>query len=266
MKQQIAHILRKTGLIYLVDYARFAVMRLRNAARNKTFLQQHAEEAFPPPYMIYETFRLDYQRYFLSGRETAIWIIREVNALKDIRGWNILDWGCGPGRVIRHMRTTAGNDHHFFGCDYNPAYINWCAAHIPGVSFRKNELDPPLPYGDQSMNLIYGLSIFTHLSAAKHSEWIAELLRVLQPGGILFITTHGDITRENLIPEELEQYNRGELVTRANVKEGHRMYVAYHPPAFMQQLFKDKAKVLSHQPGQKQSWGLQQDLWIVEKL
>lgn len=266
MKQQIASLLRKAGLIYITDYLRFAVMRRKNSSRNKAFLLQHSGQAFPPPYMIYETFRLDYERYFNSGRDTASWIKKEVSPFKSLNNIDILDWGCGPGRVIRHLPAVIGNDCRFWACDYNAAYVAWCDQHIPGVTFRQNQLLPPLPFADTSMDLAYGLSIFTHLSAAMHVAWVDELLRVLRPGGILFITTHGDITRRNLIPEELAVYDAGQLVTRANVKEGHRMYVAYHPPAFMHQLFAGKATILSHQPGKQESWGLQQDLWIVSKL
>ncbi len=260
------NLLRRVGLIYIIDYARFTVIRQKNNSKNKAFKKRYPNESFPPPYMVYETFRLDYQRYFDSGKDTAEWIKKEIDNFKIIKNWNILDWGCGPGRVIRHLPTIIGNDCSFFGSDYNPEYVTWCAKNIPNVTFKKNELNPPLLFNTGEMDLVYGLSIFTHLSEHSHYEWIDELLRVLKPGGVLFITTHGDITKQNMIEAELGQYEKGELVTRSNVKEGHRMYVAYQPPAFMEKLFAHKAKVLSHQSGKQQSWGLQQDLWIVEKL
>lgn len=254
------------GLIYIIDYVRFTVIRQKSSAKNKAFKKMHPNEPFPPPYMIYETFRLNYERYFNSGKDTAEWIKKEVSNFKLIHNWHILDWGCGPGRVIRHLPAVIGNGCSFYGSDYNPEYAAWCSQNIPDATFKKNELAPPLLFDTGTMDLVYGLSIFTHLSEQKHYEWLDELLRVLKPGGILFITTHGDITRQNMIAAELNQYKKGELVTRSNVKEGHRMYVAYHPPVFMEKLFAHKAKVLSHQPGKQQSWGLQQDLWIVEKL
>ena len=265
MKQNIVNFLRKAGLIFIIDYARYAVIRIKNKNRNEQFLKNHPDESFPPHYMIYETFRLDYERFYISGEGTAQWIVDEISRFKKIEHYTILDWGCGPGRVCRHLPKLLPANVAIHACDYNEDYVNWCSSNIKNVSFKKNQLDPPLPYNDEQMDIVYGLSIFTHLSEIKHTEWVDELLRVLKPGGILFITTHGNITRENLTVKEKELFEEGQLVVRANVKEGHRMYVAYQPETFMHSLFSGKAKILLHTPGTKQSWGLQQDLWIVEK-
>lgn len=266
MKQRFVNILRSAGLIYLADYGRFLLMRIRHSKANNAFKKAHPDQVFPPPYMIYETFRLSYERYFISGRETAEWIRSHVAQYLPEKNISILDWGCGPGRVIRHLPQVFGPGNEYFGCDYNPSYVNWCSKNLPGITFRKNELAPPLPFGKEQMDLVYGLSIFTHLSEEKHHDWLAALLDVLKPGGILFITTHGDITRENLVPTELQTYDEGKLVVRSNVKEGHRMYVAYHPPAFMKGLFGNRVAILLHVPGKKESWGLQQDLWVLRKV
>lgn len=254
------------GLIYVSDMVRYRIASLKAGGKNRKYKAEHPEVRFPEPYMIYETFRLDYQRYYEKGRESAEWIKNEVSPFKELKDCHIYDWGCGPGRVIRHMPEVIGNGCKFYGSDYNAAYVEWCSNNLPDITFKKNELDPPLPFENEQFDLTYGISIFTHLSEAKHYEWFDEHMRVLKQGGILFITTHGDITRLNMTPEEVKQYDNDKLVERANVKEGHRMYVAYEPPAFMKKLFEGKAKVLKHIPGTKQSWGFSQDVWIVQKL
>jgi SAM-dependent methyltransferase len=48
-----------------------------------------------------------------------------------------------------------------------------------------------LPFGSSSFDLVYSLSIFTHFREEYAAAWLAELGRVLAPGGILIITTHG---------------------------------------------------------------------------
>ena len=147
----------------------------------------------------------------------------------------------------------------------NPKYIDWCAQHIPGIDFKVNGLMPPLAWPAASFDVIYGISIFTHLSEAAHEAWLEELMRVLKPGGIAMLTMHGDITRQNLTPAELKLYDDGQPVFRAQVKEGHRMYTAYQPTAFVQRLAKGKATILLHQPGQAKDWGLEQDVWLFQK-
>ncbi len=143
----------------------------------------------------------------------------------------------------------------------------WCQANISNISFTKNDTEPPLNFLDNSFDVIYGISILTHLSEANHEAWLRELIRVLKPGGILMLTTHGDITRENLTESELGQYNDGKLVIRGGVKEGHRMYTAYQPISFMKSLVAiiPGAYVRHHLPGQKQPWGFEQDTWFFSK-
>ncbi|XZF12886.1 class I SAM-dependent methyltransferase [Chitinophagaceae bacterium MMS25-I14] len=265
MKQKLAGILRALGLIYVADLARYKYIALQNRSRNNAFVQRNPGVALPPPYMIYETFRLDYERYFEKGKASAEWIREEISPFMELKNRDILDWGCGPGRVIRHMPQVINNGCRFFGSDYNPDYVKWCSANLPGISFSKNELNPPLTYNDASFDLIYVISIFTHLSEESHRQWFTELMRVMKPGGILFMTTHGNITRRNLMPDELAKYDSGQLVVRAHVKEGHRMYAAYQPESYMHHLFDGKVDILKHKPGTPQSWGLEQDLWIVRK-
>lgn len=265
MKQQLARFLRAFGLIFITDLVRYRYISLKNRGKNIQFRKTHPGVALPPPYMIYETFRLDYERYYEKGRESAEWIKNEISPFITLSDCDILDWGCGPGRVIRHMPEVINNGCRFYGSDYNEAYVKWCSENIPQVTFSKNELNPPLPYEAGKFSLIYVISIFTHLSEENHRKWFDELLRVTKPGAILFITTHGDITRQNLNPDELAIYDAGNLVERANVKEGHRMYAAYQPPAYMHRLFNGRVTVMKHKPGKPQSWGLEQDLWILKK-
>ncbi len=265
MKQRIGSWLRKLGLMGPADRLRYRVAKSRMAEQNASFLRSHAGQAFPPPYFIYETFRLDFKRYYESGREDAEWIVEKARPFLKVENIDVLDWGCGPGRVIRHMPAVLGNGNRYYGSDYNEAYIRWCAENLAGIDFRRNELMPPLPFGDASMDLVYSVSIFTHLSEAAHRAWITDLHRVLRPGGLLLTTTHGNATMANLTPEELVVYNRGQLVERAQVKEGHRMYAAYQPLAFMRLLIEGRFYVCGHEPGKQESWGIGQDLWVLRK-
>ena len=99
----------------------------------------------------------------------------------------ILDWGCGCGRVARHMPPRPSAVH---GCDIDADNVAWCAAHLPG-SFAVSTLRPPLPYEDGAFDLIYGVSVFTHFRPKLEALWLAELQRVAAPGAILLMTIHG---------------------------------------------------------------------------
>lgn len=99
-----------------------------------------------------------------------------------------LDWGVGCGRLARHLALSLGS--RFHGCDIDADNVAWCSANLPGV-YAPSRLDGKLPYPDNSFDLIYGVSVFTHLRQKWESHWLQELHRVLRPGGILLVTTHG---------------------------------------------------------------------------
>jgi len=99
----------------------------------------------------------------------------------------VLDFGCGWGRVIR-----------FFIKDLQPSALwgvdpveemiaiskenKWC-------NFKTINTRPPLPFQDDTFDLIYSVSVFSHLSEEMHHSWLLELTRVLKPGGLLMATT-----------------------------------------------------------------------------
>ena len=83
----------------------------------------------------------------------------------------VLDFGCGCGRVARHWAPIEGPEIH--GCDYNPDLVGWCEAKLPFMQAKRNQLEPPAPYPDRSFDLIYALSVFSHLSESLQDAWIA---------------------------------------------------------------------------------------------
>jgi hypothetical protein len=96
-----------------------------------------------------------------------------------------------------------------------------------------------------------------------HEAWIAELKRVLKPGGILLATLHGNLVRHKLTPGERELFDRGELVVRGNVAEGSRLYAAFHPNAYArQQLFAGMPILATREPFATR---MSQTLWVVRK-
>jgi SAM-dependent methyltransferase len=103
----------------------------------------------------------------------------------------ILDWGVGCARVARYLVNIAGRS--ILGVDIDADNVNWCKTNFPEIDAIPIKQDPPMPVSDSSINLIYGISVFTHLSKKDESLWLEELARVLAPGGYAMLTTHGEI-------------------------------------------------------------------------
>ena len=237
-----------------------------NKKRNKQFRIENPMIELPPDYLIYEAFQIDYKKYYTDSIETAQWLKKHFEKHCELKNKRILDWGCGPGRIIRHLPQIIGNNCEFYGTDYNAKSIDWCKKNIPSAQFNLNTIEAKLPYPDHFFDVIYGISIFTHLSEEMHFAWKNELLRILKPGGIMFQTLHGDNFISKLTETEKQNFADGRLITRGHVKEGHRTYTAYHPEAFVRQLFSD-TEILEHiviNPVHAKV-APQQDIWIVKK-
>ncbi len=265
INSQISHFFRSIGLIYFADLVRYKFKQISMRSENQSFKRKHPHFKLPPDYLLYESFQLNYTLYYETGRETAEWLANHFKKYVELKDVKILDWGCGPGRVIRHLPDFAGANCKIYGTDYNERSIEWCKANLELINFNLNTLDAKLPYPNNFFDVIYGLSIFTHLSEKMHADWVGELMRLLKPNGILFITTQGDIYRSKLIESERKIYDAGQIVVRGKVKEGHRTFSAFHPEKFMRKLF-DNYEIATHiQPEASEQNPFPQDIWIIRK-
>lgn len=110
-------------------------------------------------------------------------------------GDRILDFGCGAGRLIRHLRDLASSC-EIWGADISAEHIYWCRHHLsPPFHFLTSTRLPHLPFADASFRLIYAGSVFTHIDDLADA-WLLELGRLLRPDGRLYLTVHDERTVE----------------------------------------------------------------------
>jgi ubiquinone/menaquinone biosynthesis C-methylase UbiE len=263
-KQSIVTFLRQAHLLQFVDYLRYLLNIKKNWRDNKIFAKENPGFRLPPSDLSYDAYaHTNGRTYFQTGLEHAQYLSDLIKRHTDRKTLRICEWGCGPGRVIRHMpNLLADRSVELYGFDYNPRTIEWCSANIQNITFQVNALAPPLPCESDSFDCLYCLSVFTHLSQDMHSQWIEELSRVVKPDGLIILTTHGDSTRASLLNNEIHDYDRGKLVVRGNIKEGKRCFVAYHPPAYVKNELLRKLEVIGHFT--KVSPTLMQDVWLVK--
>lgn len=184
----------------------------------------------PPPLLRVQVTGMAQADEFLAQSHRAAESVREAvrRAGRELHECDaVLDFGCGCGRVMRRWAGVSGPS--FFGSDYNPRLIDWCRANLPFARFEVNGLEPPLPFSDGQFDLVYALSVFTHLTEPLQHEWMAELRRVIRPGGLLLFTTRGDAWAWKLAPEERARYDQGELVVRYGDVTGTNLCAAFHP-------------------------------------
>lgn len=187
----------------------------------------------PPPRLLHDIGNSEDPNWFLQGGRWAAEDIRNAAArhgmpMEDVGA--LLDFGCGVGRVVRHWSSLAASGVEIVGTDTNPAMIAWCRRHLGFARFAVNTLDGRIDAPDDRFGLAYALSVFTHMGATRQRHWMAELRRVVRPGGLVLITLHGDAYRAGLSPHLRDQYDRGEMVVVGTDREGSNDCAAFHPP------------------------------------
>jgi SAM-dependent methyltransferase len=102
----------------------------------------------------------------------------------------ILDFGCGAGRTLRHFVAETA-DSEVWGCDIDEPSIRWLSAELcPPFHVFRNGQEPPLDQRSSSFDLIWGISVFTHLTD-NWSRWLVELHRILRTDGLIYLTFMG---------------------------------------------------------------------------
>lgn len=265
VKSYISATLRRMHLLSAAEKIKYNLHRKKFAEANRIFRLQNPHLALPPDFFIYETYRLNLKEYYEDGYASAKEILALIQKHRNLFGGaRILDWGCGPARIVRHLPALLPTV-EIYGTDYNKEYINWCHHELIGIEFSANEIDPPMNYPDSFFDAIIGVSVFTHLSESNHINWINELDRITKPGGVIFITTQGVSYRSKLIAAERIQFDNGCLVTRSYTHEGNRLFSSFQPPRFMKQLVKQKFEIVDFLPGVTNQQEPVQDHWLLRK-
>jgi SAM-dependent methyltransferase len=104
-------------------------------------------------------------------------------------GANCLDVGCGSGFFVRHMRklqpdrnwqaTDLKKNMPITGTDFDRTRESW---------FAPCEEGKPLPYPDASQDVVMLGNVLHHIDPKKLDTFVAELGRILKPGGKLLVT------------------------------------------------------------------------------
>jgi SAM-dependent methyltransferase len=174
----------------------------------------------------------------------------------------LLDFGCGCGRVLRQWSRLARTRR--CGCDVNATAVVWCAENLPFVEASVTSPSPPLPYTDETFDLVYAFSVFTHLTEDAQHAWIRELARTLRPGGYLLISTLGEhyLSLGRLTDQELESFREGQLVVLYGRSSGSSLCSAYHPPAYVRTALKGDLDVVGFRPAADDG---RHDLYLLQK-
>ena len=137
------------------------------------------------------------------GESWVAAFVREAGLRPDER---VLDLGCGVGRTAVALTRFLRAPGSYEGIDIVRASVDWCSSRItprfPHFRFthadvynrhyntggRSQVSDFRLPYADGEFDFVFLTSIYTHLVPRDARAYLAEIHRVLKPGGRCFNT------------------------------------------------------------------------------
>jgi SAM-dependent methyltransferase len=145
----------------------------------------------------------------------------------------VFDWGCGCGRLARYFGEFPV---HLTGADVDDDNVKWCKTNLPFGRFETIPLHPPMPFPDAAFDLAIGTSVFTHLTEPVQFEWLAELRRVVRPGGVLLLSFLGDAATGafNLTADQVRRRDRVGLLdlTKNAILDGYLPEEDYYRDVF----------------------------------
>jgi ubiquinone/menaquinone biosynthesis C-methylase UbiE len=105
-------------------------------------------------------------------------------------GEHVLDVGCGTGTLALEVARRAGRAGHVTGIDPSTEQIvrarSKAARHNVPIDFQIGVIEH-LPFPDQTFDVVLSTLMMHHVPASLKRQGLAEIARVLKPGGRLII-------------------------------------------------------------------------------
>jgi len=203
--------------------------------------------------------------FTLVGREGARQILSALERVSDGRrefaDW--LDFGCGCGRIARFV-LESGGIRSYTGVDVDASQIAWAARHLAG-RFGPMRPDPPLDFPESAFDVVLAISIFTHFDEAQQLAWLAEIRRILRPGGVLVATTlcpEAALACPGLTPAELDELARRGFLAADHGATTFNEHSTFHSREYLEAKWPAFFRLRFHEPRGFVSY---QDLAVWEK-
>lgn len=262
---------RIAPLYWLVGLLNYVGFRVRLARANRLD-PGGGLPPVPPPILRYRVHRaFDSASYLDNGRSIARCLVDVLSAQGvALKHLVVLDFACGPGRVIGEL-ASAAESCTLYGSDIDAQAIAWASENLSALArFSVNTTAAPTDYASAMFDVIYSVSLFTHLDASAQDEWLAEMQRLLKPGGVLLATTHGRFTLDSCTPGERASLQRDGFVYRTDRKGRFKVdglpdfyQTTFHTVAYVRQHWGHYLPVVAHIEG-----GLNghQDIVVMRKF
>ena len=136
----------------------------------------------------YDSFAAEYEDHAATAPYNALYDRpATLDMIGDVAGRRVLDVGCGPGFYLPEL-IERGAD--VLGCDASPLMIELARARAGDrADLRLHSLEKPFDWiDDRSVDLVVCALVYHYVN--DRPAFLAEMHRVLRPGGALIVSTH----------------------------------------------------------------------------
>jgi SAM-dependent methyltransferase len=177
----------------------------------------------------------------------------------------ILDFACGYGRVGRHFKNVMP-EVKYVGMDIHDDAVRFNRDTL-GLEMMKSTQKTEEFYVGQTFDFIFALSFFSHVRREHFLGWLSELHGILKPGGVLMISTHGQMSHQLLMPEVIVDYDGyGMIATSEQFDLSTDFYIhAITYPAYVEAMVSSLKglKLLNFSEG---FWFGHQDMYVLKNV
>jgi ubiquinone/menaquinone biosynthesis C-methylase UbiE len=134
-------------------------------------------------------------------------ITEHLGATGDAGGKRLLDVACGTGRTLAQL-ALAHPELKLFGLDLSPYYLREAREVLDGVADVSLVADnaEAMPFAEASFDIVTSVYLFHELPKHARRNAIAEMYRVLRPGGLLVIEDSAQYAESSEIRFFLERF------------------------------------------------------------
>lgn len=153
----------------------------RNVARDDRVRAQYAETADVSGYVTAHEGWRSQARYFHS----RLYVVDQM--LRTCPAGDLLDVGCGPGVLVRHLLESRPGDFRITACDRSPAVIDAVAARAGQRDDLRLSVASieDMPFPDASFDVVLATGVLEYVDARRAMR---EIARVIRPGGLVVVT------------------------------------------------------------------------------
>lgn len=174
-------------------------MRTRRAigiGRGPRHVPGLADRVHPNDTMIDGTDPASVERYAVPGKATVDQFT--TLAAERVGPVETLQWmelGCGYGRLIRHLKDRV-DPSQISVTDIDPRGVDFCESEfgVQGYPSDRPSDELELP----TVDVLYAVSVISHLNIDEVDALIRLILRTVRPGGLALFSTHGPSTLAHL--------------------------------------------------------------------